>query len=257
VCHLPGKDEYFAHRAGKCWAGLQHTAVHFFGTYNDEASRQFVLQTLPNGRCTGCHGNLAGCSSSSAVGIVHALALAPDGGRAHACVACHDKLHGPRTAAPPKKTYQHGDNSFCLVCHVNFEKEPFAVAHVKAGVSCFNCHGDSEKHAGDEEHFAPADILFPKDRVNASCTTAECHPRAAMEAEIGHRPFFAGADAAHPYCTDCHGQHRLAQRKRRWDKTTRELIEVDGRAVPPSKPGGAPGGATPAKDPDGAPERGM
>lgn len=235
-CHLPHRDDRIAHTTAKVWAGTKHAAVHFVGTYNGNAARRAVQESFPNDRCVKCHSNLTGCPSSQAVGIVHTTALQHADNRAHACVACHDALHGPRLTATPKKKYERGDNSFCQVCHINFQQEPFAVAHVKAGLSCQDCHGPSDLHAADEEHLTPADILYAKEKVNLSCMTAECHPRDRMEAEIGHRPFFAGADQEHPYCTDCHGQHRVLSRTRRWNKETRILIEVDGRPVSPDNP---------------------
>lgn len=235
-CHLPHKDDRVAHTTAKCWTGVHHAAVHVFGQYDEEAARQTVRETLPNDRCVRCHSHLTGSPNSRAVGIVHATALKSAGDRTHACITCHDALHGPRPAAPPKKSYERGDNSYCQVCHINFQQEEFAVTHVKAGISCRDCHGDSEPHAEDEEHLTPANILFSKARVNDSCMTSECHPKPKMEAEIGHRPFFAGADPEHAYCTDCHGEHRVPKRTRRWDKDTRKLIEVDGRAITPDNP---------------------
>jgi hypothetical protein len=188
---------------------------------------------MPNERCVNCHSRLTGSPSSPAVAIVHETALrrAPD--RAHACVTCHHAIHGPRAAPPTAKTYKHADNSYCLVCHINFEREAFTVSHLKADVACFKCHGSSHPHVADEEHLTAPDILFSKAGVNASCMTADCHPRARMEAEIGHRPFFAEADSDHSYCTDCHGKHGLPSRTRRWDKVSRQLTEVAGAPVLP------------------------
>jgi len=208
-CHLPAQDDRLAHLAAKCRAGIQHAAVHFLGRYDPAAARQGVQRTMPNERCVNCHSRLNGSPSSPAVGIVHETALRRTLDRAHACVTCHDAVHGPRTATATAKTHKRGDNSFCLVCHVNFQREPFTVSHLIADVACVKCHGPSRPHAADEEHLTAPDILFSKAGLNASCLTLDCHPRAEMETEIGHRPFFAGADADHPYCTDCHGKHWL------------------------------------------------
>jgi len=233
-CHLPHKDDRIAHFAARFWAGARDLTMSVFGQYNVEASRQQVLRTLPNRRCQKCHANLASQASSSSVRIVHNTALKHRLGRAHACVACHDTLHGPRAVGPVPKTYMPGDNAFCLVCHVNFAEDEFTVVHVRVGVGCVKCHGKTNDHASDEEHLTAPDVIFSKARVNPSCMTSECHPPAAMEAEIGHRPFFAGADPEHPYCTDCHGRHMLPKRTRRWDKETRQIIEVNGQPVSPT-----------------------
>lgn len=233
-CHLPHKDDRISHFVARFVAGGKDLSMHLFGRYAAEESRQRVLQTLPSERCVKCHANLASCPSSSAVAIVHATALKDTSDRTHACVTCHDTLHGPRAVRPPPKTYEAGDNSYCLVCHLNFDREEFASVHRKAGIGCVKCHGSSDDHAGDEEHLTAPDIVFSNAKVNASCMTAGCHPRAGLEAEIGHRAFFSGADPEHPYCTDCHGQHVLPKRTRRWDKESRQLIEVDGRPVTPT-----------------------
>jgi len=241
ACHLPHKDDRIPYLAAKFWVGGKHLAAHVLGRYDADASKQRVLQTLPSERCVGCHATLTNGPSSAAVGIVHQTSLACTAGRAQACVACHDTLHGPRAAQPTRKTYQAGNNAYCLTCHINFAEEELAAVHVRAGIGCIKCHGTSEEHASDEEHLAAPDILFSKARVNGSCMAPECHPRPGMEAEIGHRPFFAGADPSHPYCTACHGQHPLPQRIRRWDKDSRQLLEVNGQPVSPASAGSSQG----------------
>ena len=123
------------------------------------------------------------------------------------------------------------DNSFCYVCHLNFKTEEFVVQHKVAGVGCDRCHGESLEHADDEDHITPPDIMFLKEKVNASCVAAKCHAVERMEEEIGHRPFYAGTDPERKYCTDCHGMHRIKQRQRRWDRVSRKLIWRDGYAV--------------------------
>lgn len=234
-CHLPHKDDRIAHFAARFWAGAKDLTLSLLGQYDAEASRQQVLRTLPNKRCQQCHANLASQASSSSVMIVHNSALKHASERAHACVTCHDTLHGPRAVGPTPRTYTPGNNAFCLVCHVNFAKEELTVVHVRVGVGCIKCHGKTNDHASDEEHLTAPDIIFSKAKVNASCVTSECHPPATMKAEIGHRPFYAGADPEHPHCTDCHSRHMLLKRTRRWDKETRQIIEVNGQPVPPPR----------------------
>ena len=236
-CHLPHKDDRIAHLVARFWAGAKDLGVSLAGGYDAGRSRQQVLRSLPNERCLKCHANLASHATSIAsVKIVHSTALKHAANRAHACVTCHDALHGPRPAAPTPKKYQPTNNQYCLDCHINFRQEEFTVVHGKAGVGCVKCHGASDEHAADEEHLTAPEIIYAKAKLNASCMTADCHPQPAMKQERGHRPFFAEADPEHRYCTDCHGEHLLPKRTRRWDKETRKLLEASGQ---PALPGGA------------------
>ncbi|MFQ6035686.1 MAG: multiheme c-type cytochrome [Sedimentisphaerales bacterium] len=104
------------------------------------------------------------------------------------------------------------DNSRCHVCHINYEDEELAVVHARANIGCERCHGSSDAHCNDEDNITPPDIMYPAERINSSCKG--CHPTA----KLGH---------GKKYCTDCHGDHRLSYRTRRWDKTTGELIADD------------------------------
>ena len=116
------------------------------------------------------------------------------------------------------------DNNFCYVCHTNMKPEPLAAQHRKGGVGCMKCHGFSDAHSGDEDGLTPPQVMFPRDRVNRSCT--QCHngyrtvDLAALDATL--------RASAKPCCTDCHGEHRLTIRTRRWDKATGKLVYDDG-----------------------------
>lgn len=229
ACHLPPREAYVAHVTAKAWTGTRDVWQHFLGSYDAEAARRHVLSTLPSERCLHCHSHLAGAPSSSAVAIVHGAAVEACGSRGYACVVCHDALHGAKPKPTVEaKTYQEADNSYCYVCHIDFETEEFANAHLAAGVGCERCHGISEPHMGDEEGLTAPETMFPKDKVNPMCMAAECHPRERMEREIGHRPFFADADPQRKHCTDCHGKHRVKERRRLWDKKTGKLTWTDG-----------------------------
>lgn len=229
-CHLPPTDNLAEHLAARIKHGVKDTFKHFFSdTYDAEALQAKVRQTMPRERCTHCHSNLAGNPSKRAIGIVHKAAVEENLDPNHACVACHS-LHGPKKIPPPKKEYEAGDNSFCYVCHVNWKKESFVESHRMAGVPCYDCHGISEGHMDDEEHLTPPEIMYTKEKVNASCMVSKCHPQKTMEDQMGHKPFFADA-TKQKHCTDCHGMHRLEKRKRRWDKVTGKLIEIKGRPV--------------------------
>jgi len=104
------------------------------------------------------------------------------------------------------------DNSRCHVCHINYADEALAVTHARANISCEQCHGASDAHCGDEDNITAPDIMYPKEKINSFCKT--CHPKAKL-------------GAGKEYCTDCHGEHRLGYRTRKWDKTTGKLIVDD------------------------------
>ena len=101
------------------------------------------------------------------------------------------------------------DNSRCYVCHINYEVEELTSMHAKADVGCERCHGTSDAHCSDKDNMTPPDIMYPADKVNSSCNS--CHP----DGKLG---------GGKKYCTDCHGEHRLSHRTRRWDKATGKLI---------------------------------
>jgi len=89
------------------------------------------------------------------------------------------------------------DNSRCHVCHINFAFDDLAVNHGEVNVGCETCHGPSDAHCSDEDNIIPPDIMWPLASLNSKC------------------------------CTDCHGDHRLPHRTRRWNRETGELIESD------------------------------
>ncbi len=232
ACHLPPKEDFVAFMCAKAWAGAKESCVHFFGKYDAESARKKALAALSNERCVRCHGNLLGEPSSMAVRVVHSMSLEHTDNRGHACVICHNDLHSIEDLpVAAEKDYEPTDNSYCQVCHLNFDTEPLADVHAKVGVGCDDCHGESLEHADDEDNDTPPDIMFAKDEINDACMHTNCHPRVELEKEAGHRPFFAKVDVENKYCTDCHGEHRLDERQRRWDKKTRKLIEREGFVV--------------------------
>jgi len=107
------------------------------------------------------------------------------------------------------------DNSTCLVCHINFQNEEIASAHLKKGITCAHCHGVSYEHMNDEEAAAEPDILFGRAEVEASCR--KCHKEhknpdavAKFLAEWkGKRRPQGRLILSNAICTDCHGLHRL------------------------------------------------
>jgi len=113
------------------------------------------------------------------------------------------------------------DNSRCHVCHINYEDEKLAVVHARANIGCERCHGSSDAHCSDEDHLTPPDVMYPLAKINPACM--KCHTQNKIDL-IPHRPLFDGTAAeGGKHCTDCHGDHRLERRMRKWDKTTGKL----------------------------------
>jgi len=109
------------------------------------------------------------------------------------------------------------DNSRCFVCHINYIQEDIAVIHARADVGCAGCHGESDEHIADESwasggNGTPPDTMYPRPKINPFCMG--CHTKDKIDTEQ-HKPLFA-ANPAEKYCTDCHGNHRLADRKCKW-----------------------------------------
>jgi hypothetical protein len=122
---------------------------------------------------------------------------------------------GEEGSRPP--TGPVADNSRCFVCHLNYAQESLAVVHAKANIGCADCHGASDAHIADEswswgENGTAPDIMYPRPKINPFCMG--CHPKDKIDAEQ-HKAFFAGTSEK-KYCTDCHGNHRLAERKCKW-----------------------------------------
>lgn len=91
------------------------------------------------------------------------------------------------------------------------------VTHAKAEIGCAKCHGASDRHIDDESWTwggkgTPPDKMVPRQEVNSFCVT--CHDMSKSEAGQHDCPY----PAMNPKktCTDCHGKHRLANRKCKW-----------------------------------------
>lgn len=131
-------------------------------------------------------------------------------------VRCNNKLTAVARKGPPVSNWR------CHVCHMNYEVEEIAVEHAKVGVGCEKCHGPSNEHCDDENNITPPDIMYPRAKVKTACMT--CHAKKWLAANKAHKTVFATADPTKGVCTDCHGEHRLARREVRWDKTTGKLL---------------------------------
>ena len=108
------------------------------------------------------------------------------------------------------------DNSRCFVCHVNYMQEKIAVTHAGQNMGCAYCHGESDEHIADESwasggNGTAPDIMYPRDKINPFCMG--CHTKDKIDTEQ-HKPLFAGNEEK--FCTDCHGEHRLTNRKCKW-----------------------------------------
>lgn len=123
---------------------------------------------------------------------------------------------------------QLADNSYCLVCHLNYEEDELTITHQQSGIGCEGCHGTSDSHSANEDGLTPPEIMYPKAKINPFCMT--CHP----ESDVSQRDaciyvkLFAKDNTGKMTCTTCHGKHRLNTRTRIWDKETGKLISDDG-----------------------------
>ncbi len=109
------------------------------------------------------------------------------------------------------------DNSRCFVCHINYMQEDIAVTHARHGMGCATCHGESDEHIADESwasggNGTAPEIMYPRPKINPFCMG--CHTKEKIDTEQ-HKPLFA-AGATQMVCTDCHGDHRLTNRKCKW-----------------------------------------
>ena len=147
--------------------------------------------------------------------------------------AClHDEPGGGSGAPPAKGSAAY--NTYCYVCHLNFQKDKLAKRHAKADIGCTRCHGESDRHSADEDNVTPPDIMYAKDKVNPYCMT--CHPAKKIARKSAHKPLLSAKAKGKKRCTDCHGEHRIAVRTRRWDKRTGKLLADDGVRMSATQP---------------------
>ena len=116
------------------------------------------------------------------------------------------------------------DNSRCYVCHINYEGEAFTFVHARADIGCEQCHGSSDAHCSDEDNITPPDIMYPVAKIDSFCMG--CHSEDKIDIPV-HKSVLADIGTEERGCTNCHGEHRLSHRTRRWDKTTGKLLEDD------------------------------
>jgi len=121
---------------------------------------------------------------------------------------------------PPTTGTLVADNSRCFVCHVNFQEEKLTVSHAAKNVGCELCHGSSDEHCNDENNITAPDKFYTHDEVNTLCYG--CHDPKNLN-QVIHKNIIAGT-FDRKVCTDCHGEHRMFRRTRRWDGKTRKVI---------------------------------
>lgn len=141
-----------------------------------------------------------------------------------------------RLVIPEGSEPDWADNSYCYVCHVNFQDEDLSMAHEEVGVGCETCHGMSAKHSEDENNATAPDIMWAEFRINGRCMT--CHLRKDLfpgSKASNHESFFARldrpekADPGEKYCTQCHAEkHKVPHRTRIWDRETGKLLKQTG-----------------------------
>ncbi len=135
------------------------------------------------------------------------------------------------------------DNSRCFVCHATYEEEKFAVAHAKGGYGCVKCHGESDAHCSDEDNLTAPEIMYHWRKVSRACIA--CHEVAEVLAVEKHKPELPAIALEEKVCTDCHTQHRLPRRNRKWDRETGVLLPLPAQQAVAAKPNGGAAEAKP------------
>jgi hypothetical protein len=176
-------------------------------------------------------GVLIGAAAVAALALAFATltlraAVAPpagDSGHARQDIAAQQESAGDPADEESDAGYLDplGPNAACYVCHMTFVDEPLAVTHLRAKITCIDCHGTSQGHANDEKIGATKpDIVIPRSQLNRACR--KCHERHDVRPEevIARWIKRARSRQARPagkplrppvVCTDCHGSHRVSR----------------------------------------------
>ena len=97
-CHLPDKENFFAHVVVKAYSGGKDMYKHYmnriFGfEYEPEKIRIKVLDRMSNKKCTRCHVDLLSTPSDEMIRDAHMEALkAHEGTTPLKCVECHEDV---------------------------------------------------------------------------------------------------------------------------------------------------------------------
>jgi len=139
-------------------------------------------------------------------------------------------------------------NAACYVCHMAFVHEKISEVHLKAKVTCIDCHGMSAGHANDENIGATRpDITYERRQVDLMC--GKCHRGHDVPAvQVVRR--FVERKLTNPLvvCTDCHGTH--------WIEPPAQG-ERTGRIIPASPPEFRPARAGRARREDASVSRSL
>ena len=96
----------------------------------------------------------------------------------------------------------------CTQCHVDVEDAMAGTSHLKEGVGCKVCHGDSEGHLADENNEVLPEHVFTRENVDQLCIN--CHdcsrPQQKTDPSVPAEQRKA--------CTDCHQAHTIQTGKR-------------------------------------------
>jgi hypothetical protein len=121
------------------------------------------------------------------------------------------------------------DNSRCQVCHLNFMQEALSLVHARTNIGCATCHGPSDAHIADESwasggNGTPPDMFYRKSLSRFACLG--CHnwvklvesdkKKTELKDKPDHLAVLDGTNREKRFCTDCHGQHRMVNRKCKW-----------------------------------------
>ena len=156
---------------------------------------------------------LAACHAAKA-GDTNATPRTPPPALAEPLLLLDD---APATNSPAAKM---ADNTRCQVCHLNLALEEMTLTHARAEIGCAKCHGASDRHIADESwasggNGTPPETMYPRYRINGFCR--DCHNGPNETRKSGPPcPKLAGAWTAKKFCTECHGHHRLPERKCKW-----------------------------------------
>ncbi|GAB4134168.1 MAG: hypothetical protein Kow0040_17470 [Thermogutta sp.] len=110
---------------------------------------------------------------------------------------------------------EESDNSSCMVCHIDFEEEPISRVHLKAGITCMACHGDSMTHRGDEFNITRPDVIWGRAEIEPFCRQCHLQHKHPDKVEAYRKEHLSERRANGRYvsldspCTDCHGKHAI------------------------------------------------
>ncbi|HUW18800.1 MAG TPA: cytochrome c3 family protein [Sedimentisphaerales bacterium] len=122
---------------------------------------------------------------------------------------------GGARQTPTAAAAHTGENSECLICHMDFKNEELSVKHDQVGIGCINCHGDSLAHGDDELNITPPDKLYGRAEIVPFCKG--CHST-HVEGKVYDDFLKAWHSKRRPngrmilddsVCTDCHGSHAV------------------------------------------------